>query len=98
MCKILLIVAVIVLAMCAVKHTRENFAETKQVYDYAQSPMQQFSSVLQQIQDGMCGDLYKQFIADPTPENEASLFKCKGQQNFEVGKIAAMFGQAGGAH
>ena len=89
MCKILLIAAVIVLAVCAVKHTRENF---EQVYDYAQSPMQQFSSVLQQIQDGMCGDLYKQFIADPTPENEAKLFACKGQQNLEVAKIAGLFG------
>ena len=92
MCRILLIFAVIVLAICAVKHTRENFSETEQVYDYAQSPMQQFSSVLQQIQDGMCGDLYKQFIADPSPENEAKLFACKGQQNLEVKKIAALFG------
>jgi hypothetical protein len=90
MCKILLIFAVIVLAICAVKHTRENFAEI--TYDYAQSPMQQFSSVLQQIQDGMCGDLYKQFIADPTPENEAKLFACKGQQNLRVKEIAGMFG------
>jgi hypothetical protein len=54
--------------------------------------MQQFSGVLQNIQDGMCGDLYKQFIADPSPENEAKLFACKGQQNLEVKKIAALFG------
>ena len=89
MCENLLIIAVIVLGICAIKHTRENF---EQVYDYAQSPMQQFSSVLQQIQDGKCSDLYKQFIADPSPENEASLFKCKGQQNLEVAKIAGLFG------
>ena len=96
MCKTLLIVVVIVLAICAIKHTKENFST--QVYDYAQSPMQQFSGVMQQIQDGMCGNLYKQFIADPTPENEAKLFACKGQQNLEVAKIAGLFGQAGGAH
>lgn len=92
----LIIVALVLLILAAIKHKQEKFAEPGS-YTYAQSPMQQFSIATQAIQDGFCDKFYQAFIADPTnTEKETALMQCKGQQNLLVGKIAGLFSGGSG--
>jgi hypothetical protein len=92
----LIIAALLLLILAAVKHKQEKFAEPGG-YTYAQSPMQQFSLVTQEIQNGFCDEQYQAFIADPTNvEKESALMQCKGQQNLLVGKIAGLFSGGSG--